>query len=73
MIRSNVNPALENIALWYERDISHSAVERNIGPDLTIALDFASSINDVIKNLNVYPKNEEEFRYYKWYFFKEFS
>merc|ERR1712023_50095 len=40
LIRSSVVPALENIALWHERDISHSAVERNIGPDATIALDF---------------------------------
>ena len=41
LIRSSVIPALENVALWHERDISHSAVERNIGPDTTIALDFA--------------------------------
>ena len=41
LIRSSVVPALENVALWHERDISHSAVERNIGPDTTIALDFA--------------------------------
>ena len=58
LIRSAVIPALENVALWHERDISHSAVERNIGPDTTIALDFALyRLNDVIKNLNVYPKN----------------
>ena len=58
LIRSCVIPALENVALWHERDISHSAVERNIGPDATIALDFAlSRLNDVVKNLNVYPKN----------------
>ncbi len=58
LIRSAVIPALENVALWHERDISHSAVERNIGPDTTIALDFAlSRLNGVIKNLNVYPKN----------------
>jgi len=58
LIRSNVAPALENIALWHERDISHSAVERNIGPDSTITLDFALyRLNSVIKNLNVYPKN----------------
>ena len=58
LIRSNVVPALENVALWHERDISHSAVERNIGPDATIALDFAlNRLNNVIKNLNVYPKN----------------
>ena len=58
LIRSSVTPALENIALWHERDISHSAVERNIGPDATIALDFAlHRLSNVIKNLNVYPKN----------------
>ena len=58
LIRSNVVPALENIALWHERDISHSAVERNIGPDSTIALDFALiRLSNVVKNLNVYPKN----------------
>ena len=58
LIRSSVVPALENVALWHERDISHSAVERNIGPDTTIALDFAlNRLNNVIKNLNVYPKN----------------
>ena len=44
--------------MWHERDISHSAVERNIGPDTTIALDFALfRLNNVIKNLNIYPKN----------------
>ena len=54
LIRSTAIPALENIVLWHERDISHSAVERNIGPDATIALDFAlNRLNDVIKNLNV--------------------
>ena len=58
LIRSSVIPAMENIALWHERDISHSAVERNIGPDATIALDFALfRLNNVVKNLNVYPKN----------------
>ena len=57
LIRASVIPALENISLWHERDISHSAVERNIGPDATIALDFAlTRLNNVIKNLNVYPK-----------------
>ncbi len=54
LIRSTAIPALENIVLWHERDISHSAVERNIGPDATIALDFAlNRLNNVIKNLNV--------------------
>ncbi len=58
LVRSYVFPALENIVLWHERDISHSAVERNIGPDSTIALDFALfRLNNIIKNLNVYPKN----------------
>ena len=57
LIRSYVIPSLENIALWHERDISHSAVERNIGPDATIALDFAlHRLSNVIKNLNIYPK-----------------
>jgi len=58
LIRSSVIPALENVALWHERDISHSAVERNIGPDSTIALDFAlNRLSNVVKNLNIYPKN----------------
>ena len=58
LIRSAVIPAMENVALWHERDISHSAVERNIGPDATIALDFAlNRLNGIIKNLNIYPKN----------------
>ena len=56
LIRSSVTPALENVALWHERDISHSAVERNIGPDTTIALDFAlTRLTNVVKNLNIYP------------------
>ena len=58
LVRSTVIPALENIALWHERDISHSAVERNIGPDATITLDFAlNRLSSVVKNLNIYPKN----------------
>ena len=58
LIRSCVVPALENVALWHERDISHSAVERNIGPDATITLDFAlNRLSNVVKNLNIYPKN----------------
>ena len=61
LIRSYVVPSLENVALWHERDISHSAVERNIGPDATTALDFAlNRLNDVIKNLNIYPKKMEK-------------
>ena len=61
LIRSSVMPALENVALWHERDISHSAVERNIGPDATIALDFAlNRLSNVVKNLNIYPKNMKQ-------------
>ena len=57
LIRSHVAPAFENVALWHERDISHSAVERNIGPDSTVTLDFALvRLNNLIKNLNIYPK-----------------
>ena len=57
LIRSSVTPALENVALWHERDISHSAVERNIGPDATITLDFAlNRLFNIVKNLNIYPK-----------------
>ena len=57
MVRSYVVPALENIALWHERDISHSSVERNIGPDTNITLDFALiRLSNVLKDLVVYPK-----------------
>ena len=57
LIRSSVIPALENVALWHERDISHSAVERNIGPDATMAMDFAlHRLSNVVRHLNVYPK-----------------
>ena len=57
MVRSYVIPALENISLWHERDISHSSVERNIGPDSTIALDFALfRLKNILKNMKVYPK-----------------
>jgi len=57
LIRSSTIPALENVSLWHERDISHSAVERNIGPDATIALDFALvRLSNLIKNLNIHPK-----------------
>ena len=56
IVRATVNPALENVALWHERDISHSAVERIIGPDATIALDFAlARMAGVIEELVVYP------------------
>ena len=61
MVRSYVVPALENISLWHERDISHSSVERNIGPDSTITLDFAlDRLKNVLKNMNVYPKKMME-------------
>jgi len=57
MVRSYVLPSLENISLWHERDISHSSVERNIGPDSTITLDFAlNRLKNILKNMNVYPK-----------------
>ena len=57
LIRSYVMPALENISLWHERDISHSSVERNIGPDSTITLDFAlNRLKNILNNMNVYPK-----------------
>ena len=61
MVRSYVTPALENVSLWHERDISHSSVERNIGPDSTITLDFAlNRLNNILKNMIVYPKKMEE-------------
>ena len=57
MVRSAVVPALENIALWHERDISHSSVERNIGPDANITLDFALvRLTNILDNMIVYPK-----------------
>jgi adenylosuccinate lyase len=56
MVRSAVTPALENVALWHERDISHSSVERMIGPDATITLDFAlARLNSVVDKLLIYP------------------
>jgi adenylosuccinate lyase len=56
MVRSAVTPAMENVALWHERDISHSSVERYIGPDSTITLDFAlGRLTGVIEKLLVYP------------------
>ena len=61
LIRMSVIPAMENVSLWHERDISHSSVERNIAPDTTITLDFAlNRLTGVIKNLVVYPKNMEK-------------
>jgi len=57
-VRSMCIPALENVALWHERDISHSSVERYIGPDATVALDFSlRRLNGLIRNLVVYPEN----------------
>ena len=58
VVRSSVMPALENISLWHERDISHSSVERFIGPDTTITLDFAlNRLNNVVENMVIYPDN----------------
>ena len=58
MVRSYVTPALENIALWHERDISHSSVERNIAPDANITLDFAlTRLANILENMVIYPKN----------------
>jgi adenylosuccinate lyase len=55
-VRGYVTPALENVALWHERDISHSSVERFIGPDATITLDFAlARLTNVVDKLVVYP------------------
>ncbi len=61
MVRSAVVPAQENVALWHERDISHSSVERMIGPDATITLDFAlNRLAGVIENLLVYPESMQK-------------
>jgi adenylosuccinate lyase len=58
MVRAYVTPALENVALWHERDISHSSVERMIGPDATATLDFAlARLAGIIDKLIVYPDN----------------
>ncbi|MBC7165300.1 MAG: adenylosuccinate lyase [Roseovarius sp.] len=58
MVRSMVIPAMENVALWHERDISHSSVERMIGPDATVTLDFAlARLTNVIDKLLIYPEN----------------
>ncbi|MEM1067060.1 MAG: adenylosuccinate lyase, partial [Pseudomonadota bacterium] len=58
LVRASVVPALENVALWHERDISHSSVERMIGPDATITLDFAlTRLTGVIDKLVIYPDN----------------
>ena len=61
LIRMSVIPSLENIALWHERDISHSSVERVIGPDTTVILDFAlTRLSLLMENLIVYPENMEK-------------
>jgi len=67
MVRSAVIPALENIALWHERDISHSSVERNIGPDANITTDFALvRLTNILDNMIVYPKeNVRKFKHHK--------
>ena len=58
MVRAYVTPALENVALWHERDISHSSVERMIGPDATVTLDFAlNRLAGLVEKLVVYPDN----------------
>jgi adenylosuccinate lyase len=61
MVRGYVTPALENVALWHERDISHSSVERFIGPDATITLDFAlARLTSVVDKLLVYPERMQK-------------
>jgi len=58
IVRAYVTPALENVALWHERDISHSSVERMIGPDATVTLDFAlARLTGLVDKLVVYPEN----------------
>jgi adenylosuccinate lyase len=58
MVRAYVTPALENVALWHERDISHSSVERMIGPDATVTLDFAlARLAGIVDKLVIYPDN----------------
>src|SRR5579871_3283538 len=61
VVRSYVTPAMENVALWHERDISHSSVERMIGPDATVTLDFAlGRLAGVVERLIVYPKTMQK-------------
>lgn len=67
LVRMAVVPAMENVALWHERDISHSSVERMIGPDATVTLDFAlARLTGVVDRLLVYPdtmmRNMNKFR-----------
>jgi adenylosuccinate lyase len=61
LVRGMALPAMENVALWHERDISHSSVERMIGPDATVTLDFAlARLTGVIDKLIVYPENMQK-------------
>ncbi len=61
LVRATVIPAMENVALWHERDISHSSVERGIGPDATVTLDFAlSRLAGMIDKLTIYPERMHE-------------
>jgi adenylosuccinate lyase len=61
MVRAFAVPAMENVALWHERDISHSSVERMIGPDATVTLDFAlARLTGVVDKLLVYPENMQK-------------
>ncbi len=61
LIRSTVIPAMENVALWHERDISHSSVERIIAPEATCLLDFAlDRLTNVVENLTLYPENMQK-------------
>ncbi|HEY8353316.1 MAG TPA: adenylosuccinate lyase [Sphingomonadales bacterium] len=61
LVRGYVIPAMENVALWHERDISHSSVERMIGPDATVTLDFAlARLTNVMDKLVVYPENMQK-------------
>jgi len=58
VVRAYVTPALENVALWHERDISHSSVERTIAPDATVTLDFAlNRLAGLVDKLLIYPEN----------------
>src|SRR6202042_3798260 len=61
MVRSAVTPALENVVLWHERDISHSSAERMIGPDATVTLDFAlNRLAGLVEKLLIYPENMQK-------------
>ena len=61
MVRAYVTPAMENVVLWHERDISHSSAERMIGPDATVTLDFAlNRLAGLIEKLLVYPQNMQK-------------